>query len=85
MSLINDVPDSCSEAFVTTMDSGTEEGNIEVEENAEVIIIILLISDLRLYNKPSPSRKISFLRSGTWILLHAKSVFRLLAEDVFLI
>jgi len=40
MGLINDEPDSGSEACVTTLDNGTEEGNIEVEEeNPEAIII----------------------------------------------
>jgi len=40
MGLINDEPDSGSEACVTTLDDGAEEGNIEVEEqNPEAIII----------------------------------------------
>jgi hypothetical protein len=33
MGLIKVEPDSGSEAFVTTLDSGTEEGNIKVEES----------------------------------------------------
>ena len=38
--LNNDEPDSGSEAHVTTLDGGSEEGNIEVEEeNPEVITI----------------------------------------------
>jgi len=32
MGLINDEAESGSEACVTTLDSGTEEGNIEVED-----------------------------------------------------
>jgi hypothetical protein len=39
MGLINDEPDSGSEACVTTLINGTEEGNIEVEEeNPEGVI-----------------------------------------------
>jgi len=33
--LINDEPDSGSEACVTTLDNGTEEENIEVEDYPE--------------------------------------------------
>jgi hypothetical protein len=33
MGLIKDVPDSGSEACVTALDDGTEEGNIKVEES----------------------------------------------------
>jgi len=39
MGLINDEPDSGSEACVTTLFNGTEEGNVEVEEeNPEGVI-----------------------------------------------
>jgi hypothetical protein len=39
MGVINDEPDSGSEACVTSLDNGSEEGNTEVEENPEAIII----------------------------------------------
>jgi len=34
--LIKDEPDSCSESCVTTLDIGTEEGNIEVEDSVDI-------------------------------------------------
>jgi hypothetical protein len=36
MGLIKDEPDSCSELCVTTLDDGTEEGNIKVEETLDI-------------------------------------------------